>query len=57
MTEKSESPDEEMRRKYREAIEAKRSGHGNAAGGKSSGKALGATASMNSQRMFRRKSG
>ena len=54
----SAKSDEEMRRRYLEALEHKKAGRGSGGGGKGSdAKASGATANTTSQRMFRRKSG
>ncbi len=50
--------DDDMRRKFLEALEAKKAGHGSGGSGKGGdAKASGATANTTSQRMFRRKSG
>jgi len=56
-SQKEETPDEAQRRKFREAIEAKRGGGGSGKGAGAAGKASGATANATTQRMFRRKSG
>jgi hypothetical protein len=50
--------DDEMRRRFLEALEQKKAGQGSGAGGKGGdAKASGATANTTTQRMFRRKSG
>ena len=49
--------DAELRRRYLEALEHKKAGHGSGGSGKGAQKASGATANTQSHRMFRRKSG
>lgn len=55
---KDDKADDEMRRRYLEALEHKKAGHGSGAAGRGGdAKASGATANATTQRMFRRKSG
>jgi hypothetical protein len=53
----AQAPLDEMKRKFREALERKRSGHGSAEGVDHTGKVHGAHGPAASRRSFRRKSG